>query len=188
MPLHRIRIVLGARLYLICQDEIPRVKMCFKTLDGGMRVYKSPHDYQTMLDCADSRRAHLAAAGILKQDVDTETGELEKLRAEVGSLRNGLEEIGPVITVDREGEQGGDDAHPSVGKHGVNAGEASYYWGFHENFSAVASHGIEAHEQAENSCAMPVDRYKHVWEQGERDGGSGVGLSLGNEPIRTVIV
>jgi len=34
--------------------------MRLKTLEEGMRVYMTPHDYQTMLDCADSRRAHLA--------------------------------------------------------------------------------------------------------------------------------
>jgi hypothetical protein len=162
--------------------------MCFRTLDGGMRVYKSPHDYQTMLDCADSCRAHLAAVGILKQDVDTETSELEKLRAEVESLRNTLEEIGPVITVDREGEQSGEDAQPGAGKHGVNADGASYYWDFYESFSAVVFHDVEALEQAEISCATPVDRCKHVWGQGEWAGGPGVGLSLGNEPVRTVIV
>jgi len=164
--------------------------MCFRTLDDGMRVYMSPHDYQTMLDCADSRRVQLGAAGILKRDVNIETSELEKLRAEVESLRNALEEIGPVITVDREGEgeQSGEDAQPGAGKHGVNADGASYYWDFYESFSAVVSHDVEGLEQAEISCATPVDRYKHVWGQGEWAGGPGVGLSLGNEPVRTVIV
>lgn len=34
--------------------------MRLKTLENQMRVYMSPSDYETMLDCADSRRAHLA--------------------------------------------------------------------------------------------------------------------------------
>jgi integrase len=33
--------------------------MRLKTLGNQMRVYMNPHDYQTMLGCADSRRAHL---------------------------------------------------------------------------------------------------------------------------------
>lgn len=34
--------------------------MRLKTLGNQMRVYLNPHDYETLLDCADSRRAHLA--------------------------------------------------------------------------------------------------------------------------------
>lgn len=34
--------------------------MRLKTLENQMRVFMNPHDYQTMLDCADSRRARLA--------------------------------------------------------------------------------------------------------------------------------